>query len=234
MTKYTECPNGKPGALCDGNPGTVVRADCSCDTTNVECRGNQVADPINGFCSCPRECTLPMVLNEMTCECEHVSTLPGGVAPPASNANPNAPAPIMETTAEPMMMFGEVIDCIGANCECSGNGPCTILCDREAQCKDATLKCANNHDCSISCGENACNKALIVGPDQHDFWMYCDGPGACGDATIGSELARHVITSCGGKDSCKGAGTELIDTFFNLDFQTICSLYGVTIWCYAH
>ena len=147
-------------------------AGTSSDITAFECRDNQVADPLSGSCSCPRECTLPMVLNEMTCECEHVSALPGGVAPPGSN--PNAPAPITETTAEPMMMFADVIDCIGASCECSGNGPCTILCDREAQCKDATLKCANNHDCSISCGENACNKALIVGPDQHDFWMYCE------------------------------------------------------------
>jgi len=203
-----QCPNGKVGGLCDGNPGTAVRVDCSCDISMVECPGNQVADAMSGACSCLNECTMPMVLNEMTCECEHVSTLPGGVAPPSTN--PSGPSPVMMTTAEPAVMFAEVIECRGASCECTGNGPCTILCDQwDSQCKDATLKCANNYDCSIICGENGCNKAMITGPDGHDFWMYCDAPGACGDATIGSELARHVTTSCGGKDSCKGAGTHV-------------------------
>jgi len=51
--------------------------------------------------------------------------------------------------------------------------------------------------------------ALIRGPVGHDFNLYCDGTASCTNVNVESALSSDVYYSCGGKDSCKGALTNV-------------------------
>ena len=84
-----------------------------------------------------------------------------------------------------------------------------MRCESLDSCKDATLICPLNYECNVICADKACSKAVIVGPQQADFKLFCLGTASCVDAKIQSEQARDVLYECSGKDSCKGALTDV-------------------------
>ncbi len=118
-------------------------------------------------------------------------------------------SPTNQPTRAPVVP--QTIACKGTatKCECDGTKPCILQCDAVDSCKDSTLICPANYDCTVICGDSACNKAAIAGPMGSDFSIYCDGVASCGDMAVETDFAKNVLFSCGGKDSCKGAGTDI-------------------------
>ena len=103
----------------------------------------------------------------------------------------------------------QVVRCTGSTCECDGTRPCSLQCTATDACIESTLVCPVDFACDVTCGDKACNKALVVGPNGADFSLLCEGTASCGDAQVQSERARDVLYRCGGKDACKGAGTQI-------------------------
>jgi len=144
-----------------------------------------------------------------------------GPLPIPASARPTS-KPTFKPTLKPITtsptvkptLSSQIITCKGSKCngECDNTRPCSLLCLNTDSCINTNLLCPADHSCTVSCeGVNACNKALIIGPvnPNADFSILCDGTASCGDAQILSDRSGDVLYRCSGKDSCKGAGTNV-------------------------
>merc|ERR1719403_280864 len=70
-----------------------------------------------------------------------------------------------------------------STCGCTGDGPCTLVCQGKDTCKDVKLNCRPGFPCKVLCnsgtGENACEGASINGIAATDLSVQCTDTQAC-------------------------------------------------------
>merc|ERR1719295_2137073 len=84
----------------------MVRPDCTCDRTAIQCSGNQMMNPITGECHCPAQsasgawypqCESPLVKDPVSCDCVRDPSIT--VAQPVTPVTPVTPVqPVTQTT----------------------------------------------------------------------------------------------------------------------------------------
>eukprot|EP00485_Elphidium_margaritaceum_P013187 CAMPEP_0202685300 /NCGR_PEP_ID=MMETSP1385-20130828/1052_1 /ASSEMBLY_ACC=CAM_ASM_000861 /TAXON_ID=933848 /ORGANISM="Elphidium margaritaceum" /LENGTH=954 /DNA_ID=CAMNT_0049339615 /DNA_START=49 /DNA_END=2913 /DNA_ORIENTATION=+ len=175
---------------------TFVTADCSCDTTLVQCPGNQVPDTM-GNCACPEvhssglylpTCQPPSVKDPISCDCVTTTT----TLPPAGP---------MDVSCD------NAGDC---GCPYGTAGQCTITCSVGTDaCKDGTIKCNNDgYPCIVNClsGSACAGSAHITGPRGASLSVNCLGGQSCeGSVQIDGSVSTDVSVVCDGSQACKGS-----------------------------
>merc|ERR1719242_1493327 len=93
--------------------GSMVRPDCTCDRSAIQCQGNQEMNPITGACHCPAksasgawypQCESPLVKDPVSCDCVRDPSVT--VTQPVTPGTPVQPVnPVFQTTATPVNPF---------------------------------------------------------------------------------------------------------------------------------
>eukprot|EP01084_Bolivina_argentea_P144732 253856_1 len=195
------CAQGSVGGPCIDNgipiPDSLVLNDCTCNTRNVVCVGNQEADLTTGKCKCPERssngaffptCQPPLEKDPVTCDC------------------------VTTTTTLPPVGDIEVVCSDVGNCGCpyGTKGTCTITCDGTTDaCKDGLIECNNpGYDCFLNClsGSGCAGAAYILGPEQGNLQVSCLGENSCeGSVVFDASNGKDLIVVCDGPQACKGS-----------------------------